>query len=141
MLEQTERQYMSWGMCGERTGNPHFDMATVVAPPPAASGSRFGLFELTNPLSEEQLAEGGPDIAAIHGIQGDYEATWTHGQNGPLWLRDFLSKDLEGARVFSFGYDAAVALTKSQAKLEDFSRSLLGSLMRSRKSKVSVHAG
>jgi hypothetical protein len=40
-------------------------------------------------LNEEQIARGGIDIIAIHGINGDYQTTWTDGQNNAMWLRDF----------------------------------------------------
>jgi len=102
----------------------------------ASSQSRFGLFQLTTVLSEEELSRKGPDIVAIHGITGGYERTWTHSQ-GALWLRDFLPKDLPvPTRVFSFGYDAQVKFSVSKAKLEDFARSLLQALNRVRRGKV-----
>jgi hypothetical protein len=102
----------------------------------ASSQSRFGLFQLTTTLSEEELSQRGPDIVSIHGITGDYTRTWTHPQ-GALWLRDFLPKDLPvPTRVFSFGYDAQVKFSVSKAKLEDFARSLLQALNRVRRGKV-----
>jgi hypothetical protein len=102
----------------------------------ASTQSRFGLFQLTPPLSDDQLREEGFDIVAIHGITGDYERTWTHPQ-GALWLKDFLPNDLPArARVFSFGYDAKVEFSVSRAKLTDFSRSLLQALKRERRGNV-----
>jgi hypothetical protein len=102
----------------------------------ASSQSRFGLFQVTTALSEEELSQRGPDIVAIHGITGDYTRTWTH-PRGALWLRDFLPKDLPvPTRVFSFGYDAQVKFSVSKAKLEDFARSLLQALNRERRGKV-----
>lgn len=110
--------------------------APTTAAQSASSQSRFGLFQLTTALSEEELSQRGPDIVAIHGITGDYTRTWTHPQ-GALWLRDFLSKDLSvPTRVFSFGYDAQVKFSVSKAKLEDFARSLLQALNRVRRGKV-----
>jgi hypothetical protein len=82
---------------------------------------------LTPDLGDDQTDPRFPDIVAIHGIGGDAYKTWTH-ENGTLWLRDLLPKSIKGARIFSFGYDAEVVLTKSQAELDDFARSLLNKL-------------
>ncbi|EKV05328.1 hypothetical protein PDIG_37180 [Penicillium digitatum PHI26] len=44
------------------------------------------------------------DIVFVHGLTGNREKTWTH-ENGTLWPRDLLSKDLSTARIMTFGYD------------------------------------
>lgn len=46
-------------------------------------------------------------IVAVHGFGGPLN-TWTHDVSKKLWLRDFLPKDLPGARIMSFGYDSMV---------------------------------
>lgn len=51
-------------------------------------------------------------IVAVHGFGGPLH-TWTHDVSGKLWLRDFLPKDLPGARIMSFGYDSMVVNSKS----------------------------
>jgi hypothetical protein len=104
-------------------------------PPPNASEQKLGLVLLTPDLPADQIDERFPDIIAIHGICGDPLKTWTH-ESGALWLRDFLPKDINGARVFSFGYDAEVALTKSLATLDNFARSLLNNIKLERDGKV-----
>jgi hypothetical protein len=102
----------------------------------ASSQNRFGLFPIIKALSAEDLSQNGPDIVAIHGINGDYIRTWTHPE-GALWLRDFLPGDIPvPARVFSFSYDAQVNFSLSKARLEDFARSLLQALNRIRRGKV-----
>ncbi|KAH8744950.1 nb-arc and ankyrin domain-containing protein [Hyaloscypha finlandica] len=88
---------------------------------------KLGLVLLTPVLPADQIDELSPDIIAIHGICGDPLKTWTH-ESGALWLRDFLPKDINGLRVFSFGYDAEVALTKSRATIDSFARSLLNNI-------------
>ena len=42
-----------------------------------------------------------------------------------MWLRDFLPKKLPDARIFTFGYDAVVAFSKSSGEVDDFARILL----------------
>ena len=112
------------------TGEP---TTTAQSPSPR---SRFGLFQLTNALREEELRQGGVDIIAIHGITGDYERTWTH-PGGAFWLKDFLPNDLSvPTRVFSFGYDAQFKFSVSRARLDDFARSLLQALNRVRRGKA-----
>jgi hypothetical protein len=104
-------------------------------PPKAPEQRKLGLVLLTPVLTADQIHERSPDIIAIHGICGDPLKTWTH-ESGALWLRDFLPKDISGARVFSFGYDAEVALTKSLATLDNFARSLLNNIKLERDGKV-----
>ena len=105
-------------------------------PPQNASEQRkLGLLLLTPDLPADQIDERSPDIIAIHGICGDPLKTWMH-ESGALWLRDFLHKGISGARVFSFGYDAEVALTKSLATLDNFARSLLNNIKLERDGKV-----
>ncbi|KAJ5502878.1 hypothetical protein N7463_005752 [Penicillium fimorum] len=44
------------------------------------------------------------DIVFVHGLTDNREKTWTH-ENGTLWPRDLLAKDLSKARIMTFGYD------------------------------------
>jgi hypothetical protein len=64
------------------------------------------------------------DIIAIHGLGGTLYETWTH-ENGVLWLRDIVPKELSGVRVYTFGYDSGFAFSKGTGTLHDFSKSLL----------------
>jgi len=89
--------------------------------------SHEGIFTFTRqPSNNESLSEAFIGVA-IHGIGGDAYRTWM-ASNGALWLRDFLSKDIENVRVFSFGYDARVWPTKAKGTVESFARSLLNDL-------------
>ena len=106
--------------------NPRKRKERAASPEPSPRASS-GLICLTPDLGEDQHTRGLPDIVAIHGINGDARRSWTH-ENGACWLRDFLPDQIPGARVFSFGYDAQVALTTSKGELDDFARSLLNCL-------------
>jgi len=48
------------------------------------------------------------DIVAIHGLDGDRELSWT-AEGNKMWLRDpdMLPKDVENARILTYGYNAA----------------------------------
>lgn len=64
------------------------------------------------------------DIVAIHGPTGDNHSTWE--EDGVIWLRDLIPKDLPGARVFSYGYDSSDPLGTST--LDAYARDLLNLL-------------
>ena len=119
-------------------GNSTTPPSSALTPTQPLPRRKLGLVNLTPDLGDDQSDPRFPDIVAIHGIGGDPSNTWTH-ENGTLWLRDFLPKSIKGARVFSFGYDAEVVLTKSQAGLDDFARSLLNKLRVERDHDVCYH--
>ncbi|KAE8452345.1 hypothetical protein EG329_001045 [Mollisiaceae sp. DMI_Dod_QoI] len=96
-----------------------------------AGQEKEGLWPLV-PKSPD--AENCVDIFAIHGLGGDKFKTWT--EDGKLWLRDFLPNQLPEARVFTYGYDATVAFSKSSAELDGFARNFLHRAESSRVSKV-----
>ena len=89
---------------------------------------RQGLLDL-NPGYRDQIGAGKEafdvDIVAIHGLNGDFEDSWTDRETGKLWLRDSLPEDLPGARIFSFGYEASVFFNKHRVGLLDFANDLL----------------
>ena len=93
---------------------------------PTLPREKVGLFELSNSREAKTV-----DVIAVHGLQGDAYRTWEH-ENGSLWLRDFLPADIPSARIMTFGYDSAVAFSKSVAKLEDKALELLNRLTRQR---------
>jgi hypothetical protein len=90
----------------------------------------YGLFQLYDPPQGIVRSHSNAsydtrvDIVAIHGINGDARQTWTHG-NGKCWLKDFLPETHSEARIYTFGYPAGVAFSRSFAKIEDFARRLL----------------
>lgn len=71
------------------------------------------------------------DIVAVHGLGGHYENTWTWspvgstGQKPCNWLKDLLPSRFPNARILSFGYNSAVALSKSIADVSVFGEMLL----------------
>jgi hypothetical protein len=64
------------------------------------------------------------DVIAIHGLNGHGFKTFTHA-NEKIWLRDFLPKDLPGARVYSYSYDSAVMFSRNTDTIRDYGRRLL----------------
>jgi hypothetical protein len=110
-------------------------------PPPAtgSSGSRhgdkYGLHRLYPSDDDEERLAFGPDVVAIHGLNGDPYMTWTH-ENQSLWLRDFLPAALPTSRVFTFGYSSEVAFTKSRGSIDQYARMLLNALNLNRRSEV-----
>jgi hypothetical protein len=93
----------------------------------AERSEKYGLLPLTGNVDDATLDSRSPDVVAIHGIDGDAYKTWTH-DNGSLWLRDFLPQQLQGARVFTFGYPSEVVYTRAKGNIVSFGRSLLEQL-------------
>lgn len=54
--------------------------------------------------------------------------TWTHDSSGKSWLRDFLPKDLPGARVMTYGYDSSLVNSKSVMTIMEKAEGLLREL-------------
>ena len=86
------------------------------------SAERVGIFELSERSQAKTV-----DVVAVHGIMGHPLETWKH-ENGKVWLKDFLAKDLPSARIMTFGYDSAVAFSKGVGNIEDNARFLLNQL-------------
>ncbi|KAF8507759.1 hypothetical protein BU17DRAFT_57183, partial [Hysterangium stoloniferum] len=60
-------------------------------------------------------------IVAIHGLDGDREASFT-ADNGVLWLRDLLPEAVPSTRILTYGYDARThGQNRSQQSLYDIS--------------------
>lgn len=77
------------------------------------------------------------DIVAIHGLNGDFERTWTsRNKDGTHvnWLRDLLPRDLENARIMSFAYKSSVQFSKSFSDVFVFADQLLENLNLQRQS-------
>lgn len=62
------------------------------------------------------------DIIAVHGL-----APWESDAGSSPWLRDFIAKDIRGARVFTFNYDVQKVwfCAAPLEKVQSVSRSLL----------------
>ncbi|KAI0543731.1 hypothetical protein F4679DRAFT_577412 [Xylaria curta] len=76
---------------------------------------QFGLFQLW-PLKSEgfDVDDTQVDIVAVHGLNGKAYKTWT--DSGKLWLADFLPLDIPRARIFTYGYNSAVAFSSSASR-------------------------
>jgi hypothetical protein len=87
---------------------------------------RYGMFTF-QPESDKSNV----DIIAVHGLGGHYDETWTWNPERSTnerpcnWLRDLLPNDIPSARIMSFGYDSAVALSTSVGDISIFGEQLL----------------
>ncbi|KAL8640312.1 MAG: hypothetical protein Q9228_002753 [Teloschistes exilis] len=68
------------------------------------------------------------NVIAIHGLGGDAFTTWTD-QDGHMWLRDTLPRNLPHSKIWTYGYDSAVAWSGSVSGIQDFARDLLERLL------------
>ncbi|KAJ3580311.1 hypothetical protein NPX13_g253 [Xylaria arbuscula] len=76
------------------------------------------------------------DIIAIHGLNGNWDTTWTDESTGTNWLRHSIPKRLKTARVMSFSYNSSVLFSKSVSNVSDFAEQLLENLEAQRVSEV-----
>ena len=67
-------------------------------------------------------------IVAIHGLNGNARRTWLHPATGTMWLEDLLPHAFPNSRIMTFGYDATIAFSRSQAGLQSFAMDLLNRL-------------
>ncbi|KAI1325061.1 hypothetical protein F5Y16DRAFT_423378 [Xylariaceae sp. FL0255] len=87
----------------DRGSSPISPTPIVSAQPTLFFGKQTrGLQILRTPPNDD-----GIDIIFIHGLTGDSLRTWYH-RSGIYWPTDLLPKDVPGARILSFGYDADV---------------------------------
>ncbi|KAF2194935.1 hypothetical protein K469DRAFT_521751, partial [Zopfia rhizophila CBS 207.26] len=57
--------------------------------------------------------------------------TWTNG--GSFWLQDFLPSAVPNARIFTYGYNSAIAFSGSAARLDDYAKCILERLIAKRR--------
>lgn len=101
-------------------------------PSPSAAAERYGMFPI---VDQPHDAEGVVDIVAVHGLGGHFAGTWTtHTASTPPcnWLKDLLPTHVPNARIMSFGYNSAVALSKSIGDISTFGEQLLNKVLQKR---------
>jgi hypothetical protein len=87
---------------------------------------QYGLFPF-----QPESAESFVDIFAVHGLGGHYEDTWTWTPANPKsdtpcnWLKDLLPAEIPNARIMSFGYNSAVARSRSIGDISTFAEQLV----------------
>ena len=78
------------------------------------------------------------DIVAIHGLGGHPRDTWMDKESNIAWLEDLLPKDLPNTRIFTYGYNANDASSKSIAEIDDWAKALLTDLSLEREQSYGV---
>lgn len=68
------------------------------------------------------------DVIAIHGINGHSTFTWKAADD-IVWIRDFLRKDVRGARVFTYSFDSQTIFARSQELLHKIAKDLLNEIL------------
>jgi hypothetical protein len=108
---------------------------TTVDSPSGSSTGKHGMFIFEDkPANDNGII----DIVAVHGLNGHYEDTWTwkSGSQKSNWLKEFLPRQIPNARIMSYGYDSAVAFSKSTADITTFAEALLNELIARRDTSV-----
>ena len=78
------------------------------------------------------------DIVAVHGLGGHYEKTWSVCDESGReinWLREFLPRSVDNARIMSFGFKPILPIDELAAFFNNFAEQLLDLLLSKRTTK------
>jgi hypothetical protein len=73
-------------------------------------------------------------VVAVNDIYGHAHDSWISHDTGKMWLKDFLSDDIKGIRIMSYGYNASLYKETIDIDFLDFRRHLLQVLGNARRS-------
>jgi hypothetical protein len=108
-------------------------MTATPLPYPNGSDRSIGLVCLTKAPKPEKLVEAKAiDIVAVHGLSAEPGVNIWQAADGTVWLRDLIPKDIKGARVFTFNYDARTLFSGQQNSLESTAAILLSEVTAAR---------
>ncbi|KAH9215247.1 hypothetical protein DL95DRAFT_138948 [Leptodontidium sp. 2 PMI_412] len=92
----------------------------------------YGLTAIFSPPTDIKA-----DVIAVHGLSGHAFGSWAYFDEPTkkyiMWLKDFLSEDVPGIRILTYGYEARLDMTTTMSRLQDYRRSFIGELVTSRK--------
>ncbi|KAI1440073.1 hypothetical protein F5Y02DRAFT_363690 [Annulohypoxylon stygium] len=115
---------------GNSLANPDQISVPPTSTRPLSSGNViYGLKELYVPNNAVV------DTVFLHGLTGRADTTFIHKATGTFWPQDLLPKDIENARILTFGYDADVVhlfQPAGQNSLSSHARNLLNDLVAKR---------
>lgn len=103
-----------------------------------------GHFDGTTVLYSPHSQRHNLDILAVSGLGGHLYGSFTHKQDGHMWLADSLPQDLSTTRVMVYGFNRRVPNSTSFAELDDLAGSLyvtLVQILRSTPGKRLIVAG
>ncbi|KAI1388442.1 uncharacterized protein F4822DRAFT_246736 [Hypoxylon trugodes] len=83
--------------------NPSFEVPTTSIQKLFPNNNFHGLGELYSPDNAVV------DIVFLHGLNGRADRTFFYEKSDTFWPTDLLAKDIDNARIFTYGYDANVA--------------------------------
>jgi hypothetical protein len=102
-------------------------MSATVDPAETKLETKF--WELTNPANPaKHNEEKAIDVVAVHGLNGQPDAAHWKSEDGSMWLRDLLPKDIRHVRVFELAYDPKELLVGSNDVAESLALFLLARL-------------
>jgi hypothetical protein len=87
---------------------------------------------IASSMSRTEVQDYHVDIVAVHGLGGHAFNTWTH-RNNTMWLRDSALDELPKARIYTFGYNSAVAFSRNTSSIRDYAAALLEALAAKRR--------
>ncbi|MCJ1249281.1 hypothetical protein MMC30_006504 [Trapelia coarctata] len=79
------------------------------------------------PLNDIPASDNSVDAIAITGLAGRAFGSWQN-SNGTMWLRGFLTRDIENLRVYVYGYDSKLKDSNSFARLLDYTKAFVRTL-------------
>ncbi|KAL2066135.1 hypothetical protein VTL71DRAFT_2206 [Oculimacula yallundae] len=110
------------------------EVVSGIRPHGRNSQETTGMFHFTDktPTAEQTI-----DLVGIHGLQGNYDSTWTDKNTNQNWLRHFLPDELPQLRIMAYGYNSKVLGSKSVGTVTTFAQGLLADLKACRRRELS----
>ncbi|KAF8542009.1 hypothetical protein BDD12DRAFT_877295 [Trichophaea hybrida] len=79
----------------------------------------------SNPTVEKDRMISYFGIIAVTGLSGHAFGSWKSPNGYTMWLGDALPEDLDGIRVFTYGYDSILKESTCNSSLQQYSRQFL----------------
>lgn len=72
------------------------------------------------------------DVVAVTGLAGHAFGSWRSRDTGKMWLKDFLSEDVSGVRIMTYGYNSSLVGGTVEHNFLEYRKHFIHSLLNAR---------